>query len=177
MGEDPFETGRRQANPNALGVGMDLDQPAAAKSPAHPQPSAGTPEPEETAGSPAPAQEMAKKPAPAQEAAKEPPPAATTRKKAEVGAGKKGHYGGAGIIKTPVSVYFRASERIIFNIQIPKEMQLYKSINGKAPQSHEEFMEKIIKPARIDLPTLLPGERYIYDPQKEELFIEQPARQ
>ena len=176
MGEDPFETGRREASPNALGIGMDLEQPAAAAPKAQPVQPADAPEAEETADRPAPGPKAAKKPAPAPVAAKKPAAAPATRKKAEVGVGKKGHYGGMGIVKTPVSVYFRAAERIIFNIQIPKEMQLYKAINGKAPQSHEEFMEKIIKPARIDLPTLPAGERYIYDPKKEELFIEQPAR-
>lgn len=154
MGEDPFETGRREVSPNVLGVAVDVEQPAAAESETQPEQPADSPETEATADRPAPA----------------------PRKKAEVGVGKKGHYGGAGIYRTPVSVYFRAAERIIFNIQIPKEMQLYKAINGKAPQSHEEFMEKIIKPAQIPLPTLPAGERYIYDPEKEELFIEQSAR-
>ena len=45
------------------------------------------------------------------------------REKAEVGMGKKGHYE-PGILTTPLSIYFRAEERITFNIKIPKAMEL-----------------------------------------------------
>ena len=95
-------------------------------------------------------------------------------KKAEVGVGKKGHYGGPGFIKTPISVYFRAQEKITFEVQIPSNMNLYKAMNNnKGPATQEEFMEKIIKANRVDLPDLPPGDRYFYDPEKEELFIKQ----
>ncbi len=61
-----------------------------------------------------------------------------------------------------------------FDVQIPAAMKLHKASNdNKAPATHEEFMEKIIKPGRIDLPQLPPGERYLYDPKKEELMVEQ----
>jgi hypothetical protein len=116
--------------------------------------------------------ELAGKPAGQADEAPKPPP--TTTKKAEVGVGKKGHYGGQGFVRTPVATYFRAREKITFNVQIPKAMQLFKvQNNNKGPATHEEFMEKIIKAGMIDLPDLPPGERYLYDPKKEELFIEQ----
>jgi len=73
-------------------------------------------------------------------------------------------------------VYFRAQERIVFEIEVPQALNLYKAVNGKGPQTHEEFMEKIIKANNIKLPELLPRERYVYDPEKEQLMVEQPAR-
>jgi len=54
-------------------------------------------------------------------------------------------------------------------------MRLYKAMNGHAPKTHEEFMEKIIKENRIQLPELPPGHRYRYYPEQEELMVEHPA--
>ena len=150
-GEDPFAPSKRNVNTGAFGVAVGgLDELAAE-----------------------PARESADDTA-EEEAAPRTPPPTPPLKKAEVGVGKKGHYGGQGIIRTPVSVYFRAQERITFNIEIPNALKLYKAMNNnKGPATHEEFMEKIIKAGQIDLPDLSTGERYIYDPKKEELFIEQ----
>jgi len=150
-GEDPFAPKQRKANTSGLGVVGSID---------------------ELAGEPAgkAADDTVEEETPKAASAPQTPPT----KKAEVGVGKKGQYGGQGIIKTPVSVYFRARERITFNVQIPKAMQLYKATNNnKGPATHEEFMAKIIKASQIDLPELLPNERYIYDPAEEKLFIEQ----
>lgn len=95
--------------------------------------------------------------------------------KADSGVGAKGQGYGPGIITTPVATYFRAKEQIAFRIQIPDAMRLYKALNGHAPKTHEEFMEKIIKENRIQLPELPPGHRYRYYPQQEELMVEHPA--
>ena len=150
-GEDPFAPSERKANTGAFGVVGGLDELAA-------EPAGNTTD--DTAED--------------EEAKPKTPPPAPPKKKAEVGVGKKGHYGGQGIIKTPVSVYFRAQERITFNARIPATMKLYKANhNNKGPATHKEFMEKIIKEGMIDLPDLPQGERYLYDPKKEELFIEQ----
>ena len=155
-GEDPFAPSERKANTGAFGVvvgGID-----------------------ELAGEPAgkAADAPAEEKAPPEAAAPKTPPPTPPLKKAQVGVGKKGHYGGQGIVKTPVSVYFRAQERITFNVEIPAALKLYKAANdNKGPATHEEFMEKIIKANRVDLPDLSQGERYLYDPKKEELFIEQ----
>ena len=144
-GEDPFAPKQRKVNTGGLGVVGSMEELTA----------------DNTAE-----KEAAAVP-------KTPPPAPPV-KKAEVGVGEKGHYGGQGIVKTPVQVYFRAQERITFNVQIPNAMKLYKAMNNdKGPATHEEFMEKIIKANQVDLPNLPPRERYFYDPQKEELFIEQ----
>ena len=123
---------------------------------------------EEAAGGPGsePAAGQAAQPAPSQ-------PAAPTRVKAEVGVGAKGHDYGEGIVATPLAAYFSAKERIAFDIQIPHAMQLYKAMHdGHGPKTHEEFMKDIIKEGGIKLPALRPGDRYLYDPAREELMVE-----
>jgi hypothetical protein len=119
-------------------------------------------------------------PAPNNQANAEPAADETVRVKADVGAGKKGHYGEheeekpTGIITVPVSTLFRAKEATVFRIQIPQAMQLYKAMNdNEAPKTHEEFMEKIINANQIVLPELPAGQKYIYDPKvSEELMVE-----
>ncbi len=96
------------------------------------------------------------------------------REKAQVGVGEKGRDIGAGIISTPIKAYFSAKQQITFNIQIPHAMNLYKATNGRAPNTHEEFMSKIIKANFIQLPQLPPGHKYVYDPKKEDLMVEHP---
>ncbi len=103
-----------------------------------------------------------------------PPP---SRQVADVGVGKKGRTLGEGILMTPVKAFFTSREMVAFRIQIPKAMQLYKAENGFAPRSHEEFMREIIQKNQIALPELPPGCRYVYDPEREELMVEQPASQ
>jgi hypothetical protein len=93
---------------------------------------------------------------------------------AQVGVGKAGHYEGDGPVVTPIATYFRMKEAISFTIQIPHAMNLYKAMEGHAPKTHEEFMEKIIKPNGIKLPELPEGERYLYDPKTEQLMVVQP---
>lgn len=117
----------------------------------------------------APARPAAPPPPPAQPT---PPPAAV---KADSGVGAKGQGYGPGLVTTPVATYFRAQEQIVFRIQIPDAMRLYKATNGHAPKSHEEFMEKIVNENRIRLPELPPGHRYRYYPDREELMVEHPA--
>ncbi len=148
VGEDPFAPSQRPAKPEAVGVSTDTV---------------------ETAGQPA------AKPAAKPQPQAQPAAAPAVRRKAAPGVTGKGNYGG-GIITTPVSVYFRAQERIIFNIQIPEALKLYKATNEHAPKSHQEFMEKVIKANQITLPELRPGDRYLYDPQKEELFVVRQKR-
>jgi hypothetical protein len=115
--------------------------------------------------------------APVRPAGNSPPPQpAPTYQPAQVGVGVKGQGYGGGLITTPVSTYFRAQERIEF-ARIKHDLDLYKAANdNKGPRTHEEFMEKIIKPAAIRLPTLPPGERFVYMPDKEELMVEHPPK-
>jgi hypothetical protein len=104
------------------------------------------------------------------------PPPEMVQEKAEVGVGVKGNDLGAGLVSTPVKAYFQAKERIVFEIQIPQAMKLYEATNDRKPQSHEEFMEQIIKFNAIPLPQLPPNSRYIYDPATGELMVEHPKR-
>jgi len=102
------------------------------------------------------------------------------RVKAQVGVGDKTRrLENPDLVKSiivPARAYFRARERIAFEIQIPKAMKLYKALNGRAPRDQKEFMEQIIKANQIKLPELRAGERYVYDPKTEQLMVERPAR-
>jgi len=101
---------------------------------------------------------------------------AVTAVPAQVGVGQKGRtLGQPGFLTTPVYVYFRSQEMVAFRIQVPQAMQLFKATNGRAPQSHEEFWREIIEANAIRLPQLPPGHRYVYDPAREELMVEQPS--
>ena len=95
------------------------------------------------------------------------------REVAAAGVGKKGRNYGGGVITEPVKQYFQASQRINF-LNMKRAMDLFKASNGKLPQSHEEFMDKIIKANEIELPELPDGQRYIYDPKLGELMVEKP---
>lgn len=99
----------------------------------------------------------------------------TIREKAEVGVGAKGHGYGQGLVSTPAGAFFRTKERLAFDIQIKHAMNLFKAMENRAPKSHEEFMEKIIRANHIALPELPEGHRYVYDPKTEELMVEKPA--
>jgi hypothetical protein len=101
--------------------------------------------------------------------------------KADVGAGKKGHYGQTGgeqasdIITVPIATLFRAKEMTAYRIQVPQALQLYKAMNdGKAPETHEVFMKEIIRANNIPLPELPDGQEYLYDPASEQLMIKKP---
>jgi hypothetical protein len=98
-----------------------------------------------------------------------------TIEKADVGSGDKGRGYGEGIIATPVATYFAARERIMFSVQIPEFIRAYKFEHDfKGPKSHDEFMREIIKKNNVNLPSLPPGHRYLYDPVSEQLMVEKP---
>jgi hypothetical protein len=102
---------------------------------------------------------------------------AATREKAAVGVGEKGRGYGLGPVAVPIAALFSTkNERVPFDIQIPKTMQLYKAEKGHAPKTHDEFMNEIIKKGQISLPQLPPGHKYVYDPEQEQLMVETPAK-
>ena len=109
------------------------------------------------------------------------PPPSANLEKAQAGVGKQGRDYGGGAVMAPVTVpvrtFFQARDRITFDIQIADGLRMYKATNGSAPKTHEEFMEKIIKENQIKLPELPPGDRYIYIPEKEDLFVEHTQKQ
>ncbi|MBN1910757.1 MAG: hypothetical protein JW818_13510 [Pirellulales bacterium] len=89
------------------------------------------------------------------------------QEKANIGSGK-GNYSGPRIITVPLASYWRAQDRMDLN-RIVYSLKLYIAEHGRPPKTHEEFMEKIFKPLRIQLPELDEGERYIYVPEKVNL--------
>jgi hypothetical protein len=78
-----------------------------------------------------------------------------------------------GPISTPLGAYQSAKQHV-FQMQIQDALRVYKASDpyGKGPASHEEFMEKIIQRDGLQLPKLPPGQRYRFDPVKEELKVE-----
>ncbi len=110
-------------------------------------------------------------PAPVEQA-----PVQTETVKAGVGVGIKGRSldEHEGILVTPAKSLFAAKERIAFEIEVPHALQLYKALEGNVPQTHEEFMEKIIQANQIKLPLLPAGHQYLFDPMTEQLMVQRP---
>lgn len=78
-------------------------------------------------------------------------------------------------IAQPVRSLFAVKQKAVFDFQIKPALNLYKGSNGKMPQSHDEFMEKIIQQNNISLPELPDGEKYEWDPKEEKLYVIKPA--
>lgn len=93
---------------------------------------------------------------------------------AGVGVGDRGQGYGNDPITLPAATYWKAQEKIAFEVSIPHALQLYKALNpdGKGPVSHEAFMQDVIAANRIELPRLPEGKQYRYDPQTETLFVD-----
>lgn len=97
-------------------------------------------------------------------------------KVAGVGATGKGDYGvtseeAMSIITVPISTYFQAQERAVFDMQIPHTMNLFQATEGRYPNSEEEFFQRIIKENQIQLPKLPEGDSYVYDVPSHTLMI------
>jgi hypothetical protein len=156
-----------QPAPSAVNAPPPPPQPVVNAPPAPPaQPAPGAPQPPAAQG--AAAQLVPNAPV---------APKNTIEKKAEVGAGEKGHYDTVGPIVTPIASYFAIRERMAYEIQIPEAMKLFKATEDRVPKSHEEFMQRIIKENNIVLPQLPEGHSYIYDPKRGELMVRQPRQQ
>ena len=101
-------------------------------------------------------------------------------RKAEVGVGKQGSAMrgddsiAAKMMTSSARAYFDAKEKVIFEIQLPQALQIYKAQDnfGKGPQSHEEYMQKIVRANNLTLPKLPDGMHYVYNPDIEELWVE-----
>jgi hypothetical protein len=173
----PSKSSKPATNAAPKSSAASSSTPAASASPVE-LPSKGTtawgpvlPDTSTPAASPSPA--AASPPATPPAAAQQKP--TTVQKKAEVGVGKKGRGYGKGVIVTPIASLFAVRERMVFDVSIPEAMKLYKAMEDRAPKTHEEFMEKIIKANNIKLPELPQGHRYKYDPKTEQLMVESPA--
>jgi hypothetical protein len=133
------------------------------------------------AASPAPAAGTAPaNTAPASPPAQTPAAAApsTEQVKAQAGVGLKGkslepH---SGVVVEPLKQFIRFEQKAVFDIQIPSAMNLFQATEGRKPNSHDEFMSRIITANNIALPRLPAGHRYLYSPEKGELMVEKPAR-
>jgi len=60
---------------------------------------------------------------------------------------------------------FWAEHQMIIN-QVKHALNLYWGEHGEYPQSHEEFMDKVIKFNQIQLPELMDNQEYFYDPEE-----------
>lgn len=68
---------------------------------------------------------------------------------------------------------FYAEHKMIFS-SIEHALNLYWAEHGNYPETHEEFMEKIVAFNQIKLPELDEGVEYIYDPADHKLKIYRP---
>ncbi len=72
-----------------------------------------------------------------------------------------------------LNAYGPAVEKVS-QLAITQAVNLFYAEKGRYPKDHEEFMEKIIKQNKIELPEL-PGDRqYQYDVENHELVIVEP---
>lgn len=98
--------------------------------------------------------------------------------KAETGVTGKGKslegvsdYNPAKFVSGPASVLLKAKEKIFFEIQLPQAMTLFQATHGRAPKSHEEFMQEVVT-NQVKMPQLPDGLRYRYRPDLAELWVE-----
>lgn len=163
-----------------LAVGCDNAAPTGDSAPPQPAPPAVAIEPPAAP----PAAQPAAPPAANPQAAAQPQAAAPVepaaeemeRKKAQAGVGVQGQDIPQELGTTAVKAYFMTKQRTVFDIQIPSALNLYKAERGYGPKSHDDFMEQIVRANQIQLPELPPGQRYLWDPEKQELFVEHPKR-
>jgi hypothetical protein len=153
----------------AAGCGLDGPSPSESK---HDTPAADKPAEPNVAAKTTPGA-VAKKPGVADGERSAAPQPDVLHEKAAVGMGEKGRGYGGDMITEPVKVLWNVKERLAL-MQVQQALDLYKAGEGHAPKSHQEFMDRIIKANDIKLPTLPPGQRYVYDPSKEELMVERP---
>ena len=100
--------------------------------------------------------------------------------KAQVGVGIKGRSldGETGIgkmISAPAATLFNVKEKVVFEIQLPQALNLFRASEGRLPKSHDEYMEKIVKANQIKLPELPPGMVYRFNTELGELWVDPPA--
>ncbi len=73
-------------------------------------------------------------------------------------------------ITAPTSAYGPMLERISAT-HIEQAVRLFEATEGRYPMSYEEFMEKIIKANKIELPVLPGGKKYQYDVENHKLVV------
>jgi hypothetical protein len=84
---------------------------------------------------------------------------------------------GEGYVETPVKSYFYLQDRMVFDVQIPKQLQLYKADhNNRFPKDANEYYKYILDSGSIKLPEAPPGKVYVYNPKDGDLYLI-PAKQ
>lgn len=76
-------------------------------------------------------------------------------------------------ITAPVSAYGPMVEQIMKS-HIEAALNLFNASEGRYPNSHEEFMTRIIKENNIQLPVLPGGNKYQYDVENHKLVVVEP---
>jgi hypothetical protein len=104
-------------------------------------------------------------------------PSSEPPRKAETGVGIAGRslqqeQGIGKMIAQPAATLFTVREKVVFEIQLPQAVALFQASEGRLPNSHEEYFEKIIDANRINLPKLPAGQAYRYRPDLGELWVE-----
>ena len=95
-----------------------------------------------------------------------------TRRKAEAGVGKKGQKlkDHRGPLATPAKAMFKAEQQIMF-LKVQQALTAFEILNDRYPNSHDEYMEKVIKANNLNLPELPVGQRYEFDTETHELMV------
>jgi hypothetical protein len=58
----------------------------------------------------------------------------------------------------------------VLNITVPNGIQTFQALNGRFPKNHAEFMQQIVEQYNIQLPELVDGMVYQFNPEKGELW-------
>lgn len=91
--------------------------------------------------------------------------------------GKLTRRDGGALGKGALNALPKAKNQITFDM-IKYNMNIYNADKGHYPRTHKEFMEDYLPnyyPAALPLPTLEPGDAYLYDPEDHLLKIFRPG--
>ncbi len=77
-------------------------------------------------------------------------------------------------ITGPLEAYHPLMQQVAA-LGIEHAVNLFNGLEGRYPNSHEEFMTRVIKENNIRLPTLQPGLEYQYDVENHKLLVIQMA--
>lgn len=73
-------------------------------------------------------------------------------------------------VTAPMSVLASSLERLP-KLQIEDTLNKFNALEGRYPNSHDEFMTRIIKENNIQLPVLPGGKKYQYDVANHQLVV------
>jgi hypothetical protein len=95
---------------------------------------------------------------------------------AVAGVGKRGqslekHTDAQKLISGPATTQFKVEQKMILEVQIPHALQLFRGEHGRLPESHEEFMTKIVQANQLSLPELPEGMVYRFNTAEGTLWV------